>query len=420
MLNLSTTSSVIRVITGSAGAIDVSYSYVDVSQSSPAPTGFSGAAVTQITTATTTTIVSAPASGTTRNVTGLVVSNDSTSVNNVVEVQQYDGTNSVRQWKGTLGFGERVVFDASGYWTYYGSDGTMKATGVNYGYIVATSSPDLAVATDAATLRYFGGLVANRMTPTWVAPDGVSRRFQERMSSSGWSAYFPNTGSTVGLNLGVGWTSGGTVTHPTPSNSSPTEYNQQKRTRWANVVTTTNQVLGLRTPTAEKRYWMGGSSGSRRGGFNFHARFAVGLWPAATVRMFVGLNDSNSGYVIADVLTGNGCGLWHATTDAATVLSFVVVNGGVATLTPITLNTALAAGQMFDFEMNCDPNGTSIGYKLTDLTNGTVLADTTTSTGLPSNTAFMGQELAMSNGTANTTVTTTAFELMAHECHSNL
>src|ERR1044071_6756507 len=128
MLNLSTTSSVIRVITGSAGAIDVSYSYVDVSQSSPAATGISGGTVAQITTATTTDVVSAPASSTTRNVTGLVVSNDSSSVNNVVEIQLYDGTRSVRQWKGTLGFGERVVFDASGYWTYYGSDGAIKGT----------------------------------------------------------------------------------------------------------------------------------------------------------------------------------------------------------------------------------------------------------------------------------------------------
>lgn len=418
MLNLATTSSVVRAITGSAGAIDVSYSYVDVSQSSPAATGISGGAITQITTATTTTVVDHPASGTTRNVTGLTISNDSPSVNNTVEVQFYDGTNSVRLWKGNLGFGERVVFDASGYWTYYGSDGAMKAQGVNYGYIVATTAMDNVAVPDTGTLRYFGGLLAGRMVPAWVAPDGVTRRLQERMSSSGWSAYYPGSGSTVGANIGLGWTTGGTVTHPAPSTSSPAIYNQTKRTRWANVVTTTNQVLGLRLST-DKRYWRGNSAGL--GGFNFHARFAIGLWPAATVRLFVGLNDSSTGYVVSDTLTGNGVGLWHATTDAASVLNFITVNAGTVTSTAITLGTNLAAGQMYDFEMNSDPNGSTIGYKVTDLTTGLVLVDSTvTGSALPLNTAFMGQELAMSNGTANTTVTTTAFELMSHECHSNL
>lgn len=418
MLNLATTSSVVRAITGSAGAIDVSYSYVDVSQSTLAPTGMSGGALTQITTATTTTLVDHPASSTTRNVTGLTVSNDSSSVNNAVEIQQYDGTNVVRLWKGTLLFGERVVFDASGYWTYYGSDGTIKASGVNFGITTAATLMDAVSLPDPATLRWFSGAVASRQVPAYVSTDGVTRRFQERLSSAGFSAYWPISTTTVGLNVGLLWTTGGTVSHPTPSSTSPAIYNQQKRTRWANVVTTTNQVLGLRTATSEKRYWRGNATGL--GGFQFHSRFAIGLWPAATVRLFVGLNDSGTGYVVSDTLTGNGIGLWHDTTDAASVLSLVVVTAGTAVKTGITLGTNLAAGQMFDFEMSCDPNASSIGYKLTDLTTGTVLADSTISSGIPVNTAFMGQELAMSNGTANTVVTTTAFELMAHQCHSNL
>ena len=418
MLTLSTTASVLRVVTGSAGTIDVLAAYVDVSTSTPAPSGIGGAIATPISTATTTTVVVAPSSGNVRTVKGLTVSNDHASVNNAIRVEAYDGTNAIRLWVGTLLFGERVVLDESTYWTVYGADGNVKAQGVNFGQVYGSTAVSNVAVPDAATLRVFGGLAAGRMSLNWVLPDGATRRVQERLSSSGFSAYYPNNGTTVGLNIGLGWTTGGTVSHPTPSNTSPALYNERKRTRWANVVTTANQVLGLRTATAEKRYWRGNASGL--GGFNFHAQFAIGLIAAATTRLFVGLNDSNSGYVISDTLTGNGIGLWHDTTDAIGVLSLVVVNAGTAVKTGITLGANLAAGQMFDFEMTCDPNSSSVGYKLTDLTTGTVLVDSSiTGSSLPLNTAFMGQELAMSNGTANTTVTTTAFELMAHQCHSN-
>lgn len=416
MFNLSGTAHVVRVVTGSAGAVDVHASWIDISQSSPAPTGISGGATTQISTATTTTVVAAPAASTTRNVAELTVSNDSSTVNNAIRVEFYDGTNVVRLWAGTLGFGERVVLDASGYYTVFGTDGLAKITGNSYRLTLLAATVDSPAAPDAATLAIYSGTVAQRMVPLWVAPDGQQRRFAERMSSSGFSAYYPNNGTTVGLNIGVGWTTGGTVSHPTPASGI---YAQTKRTRWANVVTTQNQVLGLRTATAEKRYWRGNSAGM--GGFQFHARIAVALWAAATVRLFVGLNDSNSGYVISDVLTGNGIGLWHDTTDAAGTLSLVVVNAGTAVKTGITLGSNLAAGAMYDFEMACDPNGSSIGYKLTDSLTGTVLVDSfITGSTLPLNTAFMGQELAMSNGTANVTVTTVAFECMGHECRSNL
>jgi len=269
----------------------------------------------------------------------------------------------------------------------------------------------------ASTLGFFARKVAGRMTLKYIGPSGVDQVVQDKISENGQVLYLPNNGTTVGLNLGIGWTTGGTVSHPTPSSTAPAIYSQRKRTRWANVVTTTNQVLGLRTATAEKRFWRGNAAGL--GGFNFHARFAIGLWPAATVRLFVGLSDQNAGVVASDTLAGNCCGLWHDTTEAASVLNFVTRNGTTATKAAITLAANLAAGQCFDFWMWSAPNGSVVGYKLVELNTGTTLVDTTTSTTIPLNTAFMGPELAMSNGTANVTVTTTAFELMSHSCQSD-
>lgn len=419
MLLLSTTGSLVRVITGSAGTIEVAASWVDVptpftpsSNSTP-----SGDVPTSISTATTTTVVAAPGASTIRNVKDLSIANDHATTSNLITVEQFDGTDAAVRWKGTLLAQEKVAFDETGRWTLYGSDGVAKSVGVLLELVLGAVGAAAVPAPDADTLKIFARKVAGRMTPKYIGPSGVDQVFQDKLSENGFSYYSPNNGTTVGLNIGLGWTTGGTVSHPTPSSTSPAIYSQQKRTRWANVVTTTNQVLGLRTATAEKRYWRGNAAGL--GGFNFHARFAIGLWPAATVRLFVGLHDSNAGWVISDTLTGNGCGFWHDTTDAASVLSFVTRDGTTATKAAITLATNLAAGQTFDAYIWSAPNGSVIGYRLVELNTGTVLVDTTTSTTIPLTTAFLGQELAMSNGTANVTVTTTAFELSGHSCQSD-
>jgi hypothetical protein len=286
---------------------------------------------------------------------------------------------------------------------------------------LAMVMPAITVTNESAaptgTLKLFARNMAGRMTPRYIGPAGADTALQDKISEAGSSFYLPNGGAAAGLNIGVNWNAGGTLSHPTLSTAAPAIYNSLRRSRFENIVTTTNQSLGVRTTTANKRYWRGNAAGL--GGFNFHARFAIGSWAADTVRLFVGLNDSNVGWTIADVLTGSGCGLWHDTTEAGTVLSFVTRDGTTATKAPITLGSALAAGQVFDFWMAAAPNGGSISYRLVDLVAGIVRVDTTTTTTLPINTAMMGQELAMSNGTANIVVSTVAFELAGHSCQSD-
>lgn len=260
--------------------------------------------------------------------------------------------------------------------------------------------------------------IANRATPKWMAPSGVDQILQDSIYDNNWCLYLPNNGTTVGLNYGIAWTSAGTVSHPTPATTAPAKTNQMKRTRWANVVTTTNQVLGLTTAAAEKTFWRGNAAGL--GGFFFHCRFIVELWPAATVRLFVGLSDQTTNPVASDTLAGNCCGLWHDTTEAATVLNFVRRDGTTATKTAITLTEALQAGSSFDFYMYAPPNGSAINYALYDIKNDVWRAvDQAITTNLPSSTAFMGPCAAMSNGTANVTVTTTAFGCARLYCQSD-
>lgn len=272
----------------------------------------------------------------------------------------------------------------------------------------------------AGFLKWYAQSIAGRPTPRYIPPSGVDQTFQDKISENGGCFYLPNGTTVIGLNYGLTWVSGGTVSHPTPASTAPAVYSQQKRTRWANVVTTANQVLGLTTAAVDKSFWRGNAAGL--GGFNFHARFAVGLWPAATVRLFAGLTDQPVGTAIvtSNTLAGNACGFWHDTADAATVLSFVTRDGTTTNKVSVgTLAASLAAGQTYDCWIWSAPNGSTIGYRLVSISNNQLIVEGSTSTNLPTNTAFMGPELAMSNGTANTVVTTTAFELMRMSCQSD-
>lgn len=278
------------------------------------------------------------------------------------------------------------------------------------------------VSAPSGYLKVYNQVVAGLPTPRYIGPYGVDQTLQDKISENGVSIYMPNNGGTLGLNLGQAWTSFGTLSHPTPSSTSPAIYNQMKRSRFANVATTTNQILGLGCVTAEKRFWRGNAAGL--GGFNFHCRFAIGLWPAATVRVFVGLSDisltTSAGVSASDTVSGNCCGFHHITTDAATALFFTTRDGTTTNRVSLgTLANALAAGNVYDAWIYCPPNGSTIYYRLVDIRNNVEVASGSTATNLPSATAFMGPEVTMSNGTANTTVTTTAMEVCALSVQSD-
>ncbi len=115
MLLLTSTSDLLRVITGAAAdAIEVHASYVDLSGTTVTPIRTN----TRITTATTTTVVGSPAASTQRNIKGLYITNTSTGTNCRVEVQHTDGTNVVELMGFTLLPGENMIFSEEGRWTH--------------------------------------------------------------------------------------------------------------------------------------------------------------------------------------------------------------------------------------------------------------------------------------------------------------
>ena len=263
------------------------------------------------------------------------------------------------------------------------------------------------------TLGFFAKNVGGRMLPKIIGPSGLDTCLQPAIFQNRTLMFVPSTGTTgtgSGCGFGPVWTSGGTVSHPTPASTSPAIANQMRRTRYANVVTTTNQTLGIKAAAADTlNYWRGNAAGL--GGFFYSARFIVELYPASTVRIFAGLTASSGTYVVAsDTVLNDTCGLWHDTTDpssGANSFNFVTRNTTTTTKQSIALSNAIAAGNAYDFYMFCPPNGGTIYWRLDDINNN-VTYENSTSTTLPTSTTFMGPQCAMSNGTANVTVTTVA------------
>jgi hypothetical protein len=122
MLNLASTSDVVRIVTSAAAQIECHASWGD----------FNGTAVSlgrqntaAITTATTTTVVPSPASGTVRNVRHLNITNDHASQNCVITVEHFDGTTASELIAVTLLPGENMVFGEDGRWTHYDANGAV-------------------------------------------------------------------------------------------------------------------------------------------------------------------------------------------------------------------------------------------------------------------------------------------------------
>jgi hypothetical protein len=120
MLNLASTSDIIRVVTSHAAQVECHASWVDLNGSTVTP----GRTNTpHITTATTTTIVAAPAASTVRNVKHLNITNDHASQSCSVTVEHYDGTTAIEMMQFTLLPGENMIFNEEGRWAHRDAQG---------------------------------------------------------------------------------------------------------------------------------------------------------------------------------------------------------------------------------------------------------------------------------------------------------
>ena len=121
MLLLTSTSDIVRVVTGTTGSsINVHASWVDNASGTITPGRTNTAAIT---TNTTTTIVASPSPSTQRNVRSIFITNNHATVSTTVTVQHYDGSNSEDLMGVTLLPGENLTFLESGDWQHHDGQG---------------------------------------------------------------------------------------------------------------------------------------------------------------------------------------------------------------------------------------------------------------------------------------------------------
>jgi len=270
-----------------------------------------------------------------------------------------------------------------------------------------------AAAQASSVVVYPTGL-ADRFMLAMRGPTGAATLLQPSIFSNSIMMFNPQSGTTgTGSNsFQTAWTSNGTVSHPTPAATDVAS--SGRRTSYANVAATQNQVLGPRFNTdAERCFFRGNVAGT--GGFFFFARFRL-TCPASTVRLFCGLHGVNATAALVgnDTPSGPHCGLSRATTDPATgsgALSFATHDGTTRNALPINLGSDLVTGSpLLEFMMYCAPNGGTIFFRLDDVTNGVTYTNSATAN-LPGATAMMSPQCLASNGTANVTVGTVAMSV---------
>lgn len=132
MLLLTSTSDIVRIITGSAADVDVHASFVDYT----APSTYTPDRknTPPITTATTTTIVASPAASTQRNVKALYIHNTHATASTTILVQHFDGTTNVDLVNCTLLPDEHVNMHENGEWVH------LDARMAEYTYVVPASA----------------------------------------------------------------------------------------------------------------------------------------------------------------------------------------------------------------------------------------------------------------------------------------
>jgi len=384
VLNLASTSDVIRVVTGSAAQIECHASWGD----------WNGTAVTlgrqntaHITSATTTTIVPSPGSSTVRNVRHINITNDHASQTCPVTIEHFDGTTAEELIAVTLLSGENMVFGEDGRWTHYDANGAVyppAGKGAYDGYPVVF----MKTGTAADAVGYWYCTSKDAGFPGAWAPGtpGINGRVTDG-TTSGDNGCIPIKNPAIGANYLTEVTMGASVNHS----------HLFFDVLWVNsgIAVTTTTAQAIVTPTLPARDVNGSTNGEgcMIGMLTTTANTNAAVISNSTVTY---TNSAGTGSRTATLSAIVGSQI-PATPVIGTLIWFNLQAGdkGVQSIQAITLNTSLGGGAVSLFIARDLANiGTSLvnvqfTRKLSDpgvrLYNGTcmlhcVLASATTAT----------------------------------------
>jgi hypothetical protein len=286
-----------------------------------------------------------------------------------------------------------LVFDNDGHWT------VTDIARIGDSLITLTGLSDSPITPGNNTVVIYSIPIAGRQIPRWEGPSGLDTAFQPALFGNGICMWGPGTGTAPSVWGGGALTNVGTVTHPTLSNTSL----RASTARWSMVsAATANSASESRYAFA--RCWRGDAAG--RGGFFARFRFATGS-NVATQRLIVGLTNSTSAISTSQdpaaltncIFLGNGLGDTNLQ---------IMYNDASGVCSQIDLGTNFPSFQLdicYDLTFFCPPNGSDIGYTVTNLNTNISVSGTISSTNIPASNIFLAPHLYMNNGGTASAVT---------------
>jgi hypothetical protein len=267
-------------------------------------------------------------------------------------------------------------------WDATGNDLALGGTDTGITLKGITNEP---AAPAADQLHLYSKSIGGRVVPKVKSPSGIDTPLQNAFWQNSINVWTPTT-VTAGLWYNTVGAGAGTYTTQLPTTTSI--YTSMKRGRWANVVTTLNQVLGQRS--TEAMFMRGSVAG--QGGFFFYARGGFDVWTNGG-RMFAGMHTATTVVSADPSALANTAGFAIDAADNG-LISFITRDA--TTVNKVSTGFTAVTGKGYDFTMFAPPNGTSISWRIVDLNTGAV-ASGTSSTNLPVNTTLLTAGVLASN-----------------------
>lgn len=244
----------------------------------------------------------------------------------------------------------------------------------------------------ADNIYVYARKVAGRSMLRQKGPSGVSFAYQPAFFEQAITYEGPNTGATLST-FGSSWTVDTTASHPAASEIFG------YATNFATAATANDTAGVAEALTQHYR----GSVANGSNGFFYVARLGLpdaNYGAGATgARIWTGLTSGTAASMTnADNPAGNYAGFQYSTNRGDTAWQFVSKDN-VTQSTPVA-TLAIAQNKVYDFYIYTPPQGTTVYWRIDNITDGTTQEGTTT-TNLPINST------AMRAGTSLQTLTTT-------------
>ena len=246
--------------------------------------------------------------------------------------------------------------------------------------------------------------LAGRIVPKWMGPTGVDYLLQPHIglnNVSVWRGGATTTATTFAAQIGVMLYTSASPTAPTiPALASTSLRNQTYRST-ISTGATAGGLAYIRANTL--RIWRGNAAGL--GGFFVIHRFALaGL--QAGMRAFAGIQDTAANPTNVDPTTTTTPGKIGLAINTNTGNWNLVhnVTGTAPTVIALGANFPVNNTDLYEVALFSAPNGSSIGYRVTNWSTNQQTSGTLT-TNIPANTTFMIPSVWTTNNATGAAVT---------------